>query len=341
MNIHSYLDIAHLDAQKFLETTDPGATLVLHPQRSMNVASVRAALQEIHLRVGTHVRVQTAMALYVHSKELTALQHYFPVIGWLDPTLRQRWASLYAHYLVTTPLTIVYIGNRREPAPLAIRAMVVGHLVSCFISTPHVLAALYETNPTFHICADARAYARIGGVGGGCYDERTHCIMLEVSRLFEGYWQPIPGVCPFLHELGHMLDGTHSRLSGGRRSIGDPPLLNDGQRAAWRTGKQTEVHRYRAYQHAGKIVEHAPLGHPYVFQTDGEFLAGYWEMFWRNPHAFGAHSPQLYDALMSYVGHDPRMYTVDYPGYVNGNRTFYGAGERAWPSQIRDEPTQL
>lgn len=338
MTAHQYHEIAHLDAQQYLETADPSSTIVLHPQRSIDIPSVRAGLQEFRQEVGKHINIQTALAVYLHTKELSALQHYFPVIGWLDVSLRERWITLYRTYLITTPFTILYIGTTRAPAPLAIRALIVGHLVSCFIHRPDVLVALFHTKPTFHICADARSYARIGGVGGGCYDERAHCMMLEAARLYEGYWQPIPGVCPFLHELGHLLDGVQRRISGGHRCIGDPPLLTDSQRTGWRRGKHAEVQRYRTYQQAGTIVERAPLGHPYVFQTDGEFLAGYWEMFWRNPHAFCSHTPLLYDALTAYVGHDPRAYTTDYPGYVHGNRAFYAAGERAWPSQIHDDP---
>jgi hypothetical protein len=79
-----------------------------------------------------------------------------------------------------------------------------------------------------------------------------------------------------------------------------------------------------------------PLGHPYVFQTDGEFLAGYWEMFWRNPHTMASSSPQLFAALCSYTGGDPRrLMPTDYLGYVQGNREFYQRGERPLPSAIQ------
>ena len=335
MTIHAYRDVAHRDAQKSLDTAHLADRWEVHAQCTVDRDAFRTELSRIQSQLGVTCPIQTALVLYLQSKELSALQHYFPIIGWLDGPGRQRWANLYATYLVDSPLRIAFIDTEHRPAPLAVRTLVVGQLVSCFVNRPDVMAEFCATQPTFTICADNRTYMRVGGVGGGCYDETAHQMILEVSRLFEGYWQQNPGVSPFLHELGHMLDGAQRRLTHGHECVGELPAMDDVQRLAWQTGKRVEVEYYRRYQEAGRVVDSAPLGHPYVFQTDGEFLAGYWEMFWRNPHAFAAHNPDLYAGLTSYVGQDPRSYTTDFTGYVTGNRAFYARGERAWPSQIR------
>ena len=335
LTIHAYRDVAHLDATKSLRAAAQEDRWVVHPHCTIDRDTFRLGVTTIQSDLGEVCAMQAAMVLYLQSKELSALRHFFPIIGWLDGPGRARWANLYTTYFVDSPLRIEFIDRARRPAPLAVRSMVVGQLVSCFVYRPDVLAAFRATQPTFSICADNRTYTRVGGVGGGCYDETAHQLILEVSRLFEGYWQPNPGVSPFLHELGHMLDGAQRRLSHGHACVGELPAMDDVQRLAWQSGKRVEVQHYRRYQEAGRVIDSAPLGHPYVFQTDGEFLAGSWEMFWRNPHAFAEHSPVLYAGLVSYVGHDPRVYTTDYSGYVTGNRAFYAGGERAWPSQIR------
>ena len=53
---------------------------------------------------------------------------------------------------------------------------------------------------------DQQAFAADGGVAGGCYNPVKGCVQLVLSRLFEGFNQPTPGVFPFLHEFGHLLD---------------------------------------------------------------------------------------------------------------------------------------
>ena len=72
-----------------------------------------------------------------------------------------------------------------------------------------------------------------------------------------------------------------------------------------------------------------PIGHPYVFQNNGEFIAGYLEMFFRNPHYFAAQNTELFQAFAQCLGQDPRNYwQEDFPYYVKQNRTYYLSGQR-------------
>ena len=74
-----------------------------------------------------------------------------------------------------------------------------------------------------------------------------------------------------------------------------------------------------------------PVGHPYVFQNDTEFCAGYFEMFFRNPHYLAALNPDLHAGYVALFVYDPRTcWPQDFPFYVEQNRAFYRSGEKLW-----------
>lgn len=231
----------------------------------------------------------------------------------------------------------------------ALGYLVAGHIVEVFFYRPDILDRLLRTGVHIHLYTDAAAYKADGGVAGGCYDTQQGCIKLVVSRLFEGFNQPAPGVAPFLHEFGHLLDffdAAHLKQSTksfgwmpGMRQSDDrfPPegadIFTPEARSAFVKGKRIEMQRYDKLA-AGEQVDEAafPLGHPYVFQNNGEFLAGYLEMFFRNPHAFAAQNPDLYAAFSVLLKQDPCQYwEADFPFYVEQNRTFYRSGQRPAP----------
>jgi hypothetical protein len=327
-------DIAHIDAATFLATATPDSAVDVHANADVSVATLHAAWTTLRA-TGVATAVPMALLVYLQSREVSALQHFFPIIRQLTGARRQRWIHWFRQLLVHTPLEIFFLNPAKTPAPLALQCMVVGQVVSCFVDRPDILTAFTGGTPSFWLCANGSVYDRVGGVGGGCYDDHAHRIILVAERLFEGYYTAVPGVSPLLHELGHLLDGMNRRLRNEPFCRGELPLMTAQQLVDWRGAKETEVRLYQHYRSAGHIQGRAPLGHPYVFQTDGEFLAGHWELFWRNPHAFAQTAPDLYLALAHIVNHDPRAYTVDYRGYVDDNTAFYARGEPAWPSAIQ------
>jgi len=123
-------------------------------------------------------------------------------------------------------------------------------------------------------------------------------------------------VAPFLHEFGHMLDVCDAGTGGMRRSEGLLPGLSpsDGAiytpeaRRLFLKGKRLELERYLRHHNTLTLArgEPPPIGHPYVFQNDTEFIAGYLEMFFRNPHAFAEQYPDLYEGFMALFRQDPR-----------------------------------
>jgi len=75
----------------------------------------------------------------------------------------------------------------------------------------------------------------------------------------------------------------------------------------------------------GKYKDGDPLsiGHPYVFQNDTEFIAGHFEMFFRNPHYFAHMNPDLYQGFALLFRQDPReAWEQDFPFYIQQNRGF-------------------
>lgn len=284
------------------------------------------------------LRMPLAGLVFQVSKELSSLGHFFPLIHTLNDTQRTEFRVRLNALLQSPQISISYTTLAGVIAtPIILRVLVLGQIVSCFWGRPEIISALQRTKPSVALYANHQLYERAGGVGGGCYLPSEHHIMLEANRLFEGFYTPTPTVSPFLHEFGHMLDGTHMRINQLPHCVGRLPLMHDDVLPMWQKAKYREVQCYTAWYHQRPPSDgQMPLGHPYVFQNDGEFLAGHWEMFWRNPYAMAQQTPYLFDALKSYVNQDPRdSLTHDYLGYIEGNRAFYQSGQRPWPAGIR------
>ena len=161
----------------------------------------------------------------------------------------------------------------------------------------------------------------------------------------EGFYGLTPGVAPFLHEFGHMLDAFEA--STGRMGFGDGLLpglspsdgsiYTPGARELFIRGKRMELERYLArYRSEARATDPLPIGHPYVFQNDAEFAAGYFEMFFRNPHYFAEQNPELFQCYVELFRYDPRhAWKEDFQFYINENRNFYLSGkERPWKPGI-------
>jgi hypothetical protein len=116
----------------------------------------------------------------------------------------------------------------------------------------------------------------------------------------------------------------------------DGPLYRPAARKLFISGKRLELERYlglrRETAQPGNPV---PVGHPYVFQNDGEFIAGYLEMFFRNPHYFAAQNYDLHQAFVELFGYDPReAWDEDFTFYVDQNRKFYLSGQQPAPPNL-------
>jgi hypothetical protein len=295
-------------------------------------------------------RPQMAALVFDVTGDYRALDFYFPITSSLksDPNLRQNFYDGIKYIANDPGLDFRVFGRNRanvtSSAPPSVRSIVAGHLAEVFFYRRDILQAFLSQPRHFLVYVNHQAFEQDGGLAGGDYNFDRQAIQLELSRLFEGYFGPTPGVAPFLHELGHMLDHFEAGTGGMGQCEGILPGMapRDGQvftpqaRQLFIEGKSLEQQRYQVYQdgraHPGDPV---PVGHPYVFQTDGEFIAGFLEMFFRNPNYLAAQNPPLFQAFATLFRQDPRHYwPEDFPFYVKENQKAFLGGQRPSPQHI-------
>lgn len=296
---------------------------------------------------------QLAALLFDATGDPWSLAHYFPAVMVLADVER---AALFGQIAATAHhphLDLRLIGEGRKDLtgqlPASARWIVAGHLVEVLGQRPDILAAFLGAPRHLRLYTSARAFADDGGIAGGDYDPTRERIQLGLERVFEGFGGARPGVAPFLHELGHMLDaydvesGTMSRGRGLLPGLDprDGALFTPEARRRFVSGKALEARRYavlvaRTGASPGLVPDaELPLGHPYVFQNDGEFLAGYLELFFRTPNRFGTLNPELFGGFAALLRQDPRpAWPVDFAYYVDANRAAYRGGSAIAPAGI-------
>jgi hypothetical protein len=262
---------------------------------------------------------QLAAVLFARTRQPRLMNHYFPIMQTLSPGGESDFHALAAKIAQNPNFDVKLIAEQRtertpELPPDAVY-LVAGHIVEIFFYRRDLLDEFLSQRRGFWLYTTPQAFMDDGGVAGGCYNPQRDAIQLVMSRLYEGFYAPTPGVAPFIHEFGHMLDhatGNHGLIPGMDTHID-----------LWRRGKQRELKRYEILR-AGQTPDKLPIGHPYVFQNDGEFIAGYLEMFFRNPHYFAAQNEDLYRAFSLCLKQDPRTYwREDFAYYVRQNRDYY------------------
>jgi Mlc titration factor MtfA (ptsG expression regulator) len=303
--------------------------------------SILQALNEFTQLASRQCDPQFAALVFNATNNFRALDWYFPITNMLTAPELDSFYGLVQRIAAHPNFDLRLIGENKsdltDRMPSSVRHLVAGQLAEVFFHKQNILERFLSTPRHFQLYVTPRAFEQDGGVSGGDYHPGRESIQLVLSRLFEGFSGETAGVCPFLHELGHMLD--HFDVSSGRMgqvegllpgaSLRDGEAFNPLARKLFIAGKSLELERYLALCH-GKFKEGDPLpiGHPYVFQNNGEFIAGYFEMFFRNPNYFAENNPDLYSAFMELFGYDPRgAWKQDFPHYVNQNRAFYLSGK--------------
>jgi hypothetical protein len=311
------------------------------------VLSVRALLQaaEGFARLAhDHFPLQFGVLAFTTTGNPRALDFYFPITQMLtEPDIDgfyQLTDSLAGHPHFDLQLIGEGRANLTSRLPPGIRQVVAGQVAEVFFFQRDILEQFLASPRHFQLYTSSWAFQQDGGAAGGDYNPQRESIQLVYSRLFEGFFGETPGVCPLLHELGHMLDhfdiatGRMGRVEGLLPGLSprDGAFFNPDARRLFLSGKRLELERYLArYQRSAKESDPLPIGHPYVFQNNGEFIAGYFEMFFRNPNYFAGQNQDLYAAFVELFGYDPRnAWKHDFPFYINQNREFYFSGQRPW-----------
>jgi hypothetical protein len=295
-------------------------------------------------------RPQLAALVFDVIGDFRALDFYFPITNSLqaDPNTHQDFYTGIRYIAHHPSFDLQVIGSHRQNVtahtPPAVQAILAGHLAEVFFYRRDILERFLAQPRHFQLYTNRDAFQQDGGLAGGDYSFDREAIQLELSRLFEGFFGATPGVAPFLHELGHMLDhfeagtGAMGQCEGilPGMSVHDGQIFTPQARQLFIEGKRIEQQRYQVYQN-GKATPGAPvpIGHPYVFQTDGEFIAGYLEMFFRNPNYFATQNPILYQAFATALAQDPRRdWPQDFGFYVDENRKAFLGHQRPTPQHI-------
>ena len=264
---------------------------------------------------------QLAAYLFAITRKAQLMNRYFPLTNTLDPHAEADFHRLIGSIAQNSSFDIRLIGEKHQDRSAELPSdalnIVAGHIAEIFFYRRDLLNQFLSQRRGFYLYTTPQAYADDGGVAGGCYNPQRDAIQLVLSRLYEGFSAPTPGVAPFIHEFGHMLD----HASGNRGLIPGMDAFID----LFRRGKKLELERSQQLRQTGK-TDVLPIGHPYVFQNDGEFIAGYLEMFFRNPHTFAAQNDDLYQAFARCLKQDPRQYwKEDFPFYIQQNRNYYAS----------------
>jgi hypothetical protein len=307
---------------------------------------LRDALAEYERQTRGGYRPQLAALAFFMTGHDRALDGYFPLLGTLEAAGRTRFYDLAAAIVGQSgfDLHLLDVGRNTVALPADMAFLVAGQLAEIFFYRQDILERLLATPRHIRLYTTPGVFAEDGGAAGGCYSPDKECVQLLAARLYEGFYTPMPGVSPFLHEFGHLLDHFDAGRAAMGRSAGllpgmlpsDGPIYTPEARALFLKGKQLEIARYeQLLAGAAPVAATLPLGHPYVFQNDTEFIAGYTEMFFRNPHAFARQNPDLYAGFATLLRQDPRAaWQADFPFYVEENRRFYLSGQRPSPHHL-------
>jgi hypothetical protein len=319
-----------------------------HPLGTVSVRSILEATEGFVRLTHDHCPIQLGLLAFTANGNYRALDLYFPITQMLNEPEIDRFYQLAQSIAAHPHFDLLLLGERRadlgDQMPPGIRQVVAGQIAEVFFHRGELLERFLATPRHIRLYATAKAFEQDGGAAGGDYDPQRESIQLMLARLFEGFFGETAGVCPFLHEFGHMLDHFDAATGRMGRSEGllpglsprDGSLFNPRARTLFIKGKRLELERYLARYHgSSKNSSMLPIGHPYVFQNDGEFIAGYFEMFFRNPNYFASQNSDLYTAFVERFGYDPRnAWKQDFPFYIDQNRDFYLSGQRPWKPQL-------
>ncbi|MFN8505261.1 hypothetical protein [Kouleothrix sp.] len=314
---------------------------------ALSGAALREALAEYARRSGGGYQPQLAALAFFIAGAPAALAGYFPLTTMLDAAGQAELYALAGALADHPHFDLRLIGEGRREAthdlPRDTRWIVAGQVAEIFFFRRDILARLLASPRPFRLYTTPRAFAEGGGVAGGCYNAATGAVQLLLARVYEGFYGRAPGVAPLLHEFGHMLDHFDAGRAAFGRSAGLLPGMrpSDGAcytpraRELFLAGKRTELERYNRRRAGASGDADLPIGHPYVFQNDTEFIAGYLELFLRSPHAFAAMNPTLFGGLAALLGYDPRgAWAADFRFYIDENRRYYLGGQQPPPAGL-------
>jgi hypothetical protein len=313
------------------------------------VSDIAEAANYYQQLTGGSCQPQLAALVFVASGQVRALDWYFPITNMLSPGEVSAFYQFVQHILQHPGFDLRLLGDNRTDMTSQARPdvlfIIAGQIAEIFLYRPDILERFFFTPRHFRLYTTPRAFQQDGGLAGGDYNHDTESIQLVLSRVYEGFYGATPGVAPFFHEFGHMLDFFNASSGTMGDSVGllpglrheDGAIFTPKARALFLQGKQLELDRYMLrYKGIATANDPLPIGHPYVFQNDTEYCAGYLEMFLRNPNYFASMNPTLYQSYVELFRYDPRAaWRADFDFYIRENRNFYlTSGQKPWDPHL-------
>jgi hypothetical protein len=307
----------------------------------VSARELRAAMSGFECVTEGKFQPQLAFYMFMVTRRSRLLDSYFPLLRALNEQEQGVFYDL-VQRIMLNPGFSIQLRDETQSDIIAqvptIAYLIGGHLAELFYFRTDMVEQLLRATCRVRLYISQKAFAADGGMAGGCYNPRMSSVQLVLSRLFEGFSDKTPGVFPFLHEFGHLLDFfdagtalstmTSSGFLPGMRPT-DGELYSAAARNWFIEGKRVELERYSLLCKGQRNLAPLPIGHPYVFQNDTEFIAGYLEMFFRNPNYFAEQNEILFKGFSTVFKQDPRAYwKQDFPFYVEQNRGFYLSGQR-------------
>jgi hypothetical protein len=225
--------------------------------------------------------------------------------------------------------------DRTGELPDSARWIIAGYLLEALWERRDMLEHLLSVPRQVRLYTSEIAFEESSGLSCGEYHHGRHSIELTLAQLYTGFHSELPGVAPFLHALGHLLDDCDGRTGGMGCANGvllgmarrDGILRSQEALDLFRHGKRLEMERYRRFRcGSARMGDTMPIGQPFLFGDDREFAAGYFELFFRAPRYFAAQNPVLYAAFALLLRCDPRRSSSrDCSLYVDQSRATYTA----------------
>ena len=291
---------------------------------------------------------QLAYYVFAITRRTRYMESYFPLVKSLTKAQRRQFHEMVCKLLLSPGFDLQMGGGDIVKVP-ATSYLVAGHIVEVFFYRPDILDLLMQGKLHIWLHKD-------GGVGGlkGCYDPKEGCVNLSLRALFSPFNQPTPWFSRFLFGFAHLLNHFDClKLDQSSKAFGwlpgmrlpnelspspDGDIYTPGVRRAFNKGKQLEISCYQDLIQIGHLGA-LPLGQPHIFGDNREFLAGYFEMFFRKPHKFAATNPDLYKAFSMLLRQDLHQYWADYcPTYVEQADELYNNGRLPPPHGLTIEP---
>ena len=210
---------------------------------------IRLAASHFHTLAPGGNPPQLSLVAFNLTGEPGALEHYFPLAQGLPPKRRAEFHQVLDRLVAMDQLRITLSGegkrDRTRALPAGVRHLLAGLILEPLFFRQDLLGAFFTRRKVFKLYTTLQALRDDGGVGGGCYHPGRRIMQLALPRLWEGFDQSLPGVSPFLHEFGHMLDAFDERRLRLDRLDGFLPGMDESASAAFIEGKAIELERYR------------------------------------------------------------------------------------------------